>query len=163
MFASSPIRARTTQSVVKKPNIAIVVSGYYQTIADSLFEGAMGVLLSRGITESDVRVVSCPGAFEVPLAAQELAKTGIYDAVICLGCVIKGETYHFEVIAEAVTQAIMRVGLETSIPVSFGVLTPDTYMQAAERASVRSGNKGGEAALAALEMIDQLAKLRAAQ
>ena len=149
------------REVTEALSIAVVISDYYQDIAESLLRGAVGVLESRGIRES-VSIVSCPGAFEIPLAAQELARTGDYDAVICLGCLIRGETLHFEAIAQAVTHGLMRVGLDSSIPVAFGVLTAETYMQALERASITSGDKGGEAARAALQMVDQITRLRSA-
>lgn len=131
---------------------ALVVSSFNQDITDGLLRGALDALADAGIDGARITTVRVPGAFEIPLAARQLARTGRYDAVICLGCLIKGETMHFEYIASAVSHGIMAVSAETGIPVTFGVLTTVTEEQAAARARDGADNKGREAALAAVEM-----------
>jgi 6,7-dimethyl-8-ribityllumazine synthase len=131
---------------------ALVVSNFNKEITDGLLRGARAALADAGARDDDVTLVRVPGAFEIPLAARCLAQSGRYDAVICLGCVIKGETMHFEYIASAVSHGIMAVGAETGIPVAFGVLTTLTEEQAAARAGDGPDNKGREAALAAVAM-----------
>jgi 6,7-dimethyl-8-ribityllumazine synthase len=131
---------------------AIVVSRFNEEITEGLLTGARGALESSQVGADDITVVRVPGAFEIPVAARRLAETGRFDAIICLGCVIKGETMHFEYIASAVSQGIMDAGTATGIPVTFGVLTTLTDEQAAVRAAAGSENKGREAALAAVEM-----------
>lgn len=131
---------------------AIVVSRFNEEITEGLLAGARAALESAQVRADDMTVVRVPGAFEIPIAARRLADTGRFDAVICLGCVIKGETMHFEYIASAVSQGIMDVGTATGIPVAFGVLTTLTDEQAAVRAAAGAENKGREAALAAVEM-----------
>lgn len=131
---------------------AIVVSRFNAEITEGLLQGACSALADAGVESEDVTVVRVPGAFEIPLAARRLAKTGRFDAVVCLGCLIKGETMHFEYIASAVSQGIMDAGADTGVPVTFGVLTALTDEQAASRASRGIDNKGREAAMAAVEM-----------
>ena len=138
---------------------AIVVSSFNQDITDGLLQGARTALQETGVDSADVTVVRVPGAFEIPLAARRLARSGRYDAVVCLGCVIKGETMHFEYIASAVSHGIMAVAVETGVPVTFGVLTALTEEQAAARASAGVDNKGREAALAAVEMATLVSQL----
>lgn len=133
-------------------SFAIVVSRFNQGITDGLLHGARELLTEAGVARDDIVVVGVPGAFEIPLAAQRLAGSGCFDAVICLGCLIKGDTMHFEYIADAAAHGIMDAGLRTGVPVAFGVLTTLTDAQAAERAAPGAGNKGREAALAAVEM-----------
>ena len=132
--------------------IAIVVSRFNEEITSGLLAGARAALGDAGVRETDVAVFHVPGAFEIPLAAQRAAESGAYDAVICLGCLVKGDTMHFEYIADAASHGIMRVGLDTGVPVAFGVLTTLTGAQAEERAAPGPDNKGREAALAAIEM-----------
>ena len=132
---------------------AVVVSTFNQDITDGLLRGARAALSDAGVDTTDVTVVRVPGAFEIPLAARRLARTGRYDAIICLGCVIKGETMHFEYISSAVSQGIMAVSADTGIPVTFGVLTTLTEEQATVRSADGPDNKGREAALSAVEMI----------
>jgi 6,7-dimethyl-8-ribityllumazine synthase len=132
---------------------ALVVSTFNKDITDGLLRGACAALTEAGANNSDVTIVRVPGAFEIPLAARRLARSGQYDAVVCLGCVIKGETMHFEYIASAVSHGIMAVGADTGIPVTFGVLTTLTEEQAAARSAEGRDNKGREAALSAVEMI----------
>ena len=131
--------------------LAIVVSRFNEQVTEGLLEGALTALRRCGA--KNVKVWWCPGAFEIPLVAKRLAAGGGYDAIICLGAVIKGETYHFEVISDSVVRAIQEVALETGVPVSLGVLTPLNASQALERSDPERGNKGAEAALAALEMV----------
>lgn len=131
---------------------AIVVSRFNAEITDGLLQGARAVLSEADVRDEDILVARVPGAFEIPLAARRLAETGDYDAVIGLGCLIKGDTMHFEYIAAAASQGIMEAGLATGVPIAFGVLTTLTDEQAELRAAPGAENKGREAALAAVEM-----------
>ena len=131
---------------------AIVVSRFNPEITEGLLVGAREALTGADVAADDVTIVRVPGAFELPVAAQRLAESGRFDAVICLGCLIKGDTMHFEYIADAATRGIAEVGLSTGVPVAFGVLTTLTDEQAEARAVPGAGNKGREAALAAVEM-----------
>ena len=131
---------------------AIVVSRFNPEITDGLLAGARDALAQADVRDDDVTLVRVPGAFELPIAAQRLAESGRFDGVICLGCLIKGDTMHFEYIADAATRGISEVGLATGVPVAFGVLTTLTDEQAEVRARPGDGNKGREAALAAVEM-----------
>ena len=131
---------------------AIVVSRFNEEITSGLLSGARLALLEAAVTEEDVTVIHVPGAFEIPVAALQAAQSGRFDAVICLGCLIKGDTMHFEYIAEAASQGIMNVSVSTGVPVAFGVLTTMTDEQAIARSAPGDGNKGREAALAAIEM-----------
>jgi 6,7-dimethyl-8-ribityllumazine synthase len=130
----------------------IVVSRFNSAVTERLLEGALEALKTHGGEENNIEVVRVPGAFEIPLLAKKLAASGKYDALICLGAVIRGDTPHFEYIAEAVTHGIGAVVLEHRLPVSFGVLTTNNVEQAMERTGVKSENKGFEAALTAIEM-----------
>ncbi|UCD71706.1 MAG: 6,7-dimethyl-8-ribityllumazine synthase [Syntrophobacterales bacterium] len=132
----------------------LVVSRFNDFINDRLLEGALDCLGRNGAAERDLSVVKVPGAFEIPLAAKKMANSGMYDAVICLGCVIRGTTPHFEYISAEVAKGIAKVSLESGIPVSFGVITADNLEQAIERAGTKAGNKGWDAALSAIEMIN---------
>ena len=131
---------------------AIVVSRFNEEITDGLLAGAREALAEAGVRGEAVMVFQVPGAFEIPLAAKRAAESGEFAAVICLGCLIKGDTMHFEYIADAASHGIMRVALDTGVPIAFGVLTTLTDAQAEERAAPGPGNKGREAAAAALEM-----------
>jgi 6,7-dimethyl-8-ribityllumazine synthase len=131
---------------------AIVVSSFNKEITDGLLRGACAELSDAGVNDADVTIVRVPGAFEIPLAARHLIMTDRFDAIVCLGCLIKGDTMHFEYIAEAVSHGIMAVSADTGVPVTFGVLTTLTEEQAAARAGDGPDNKGREAALAAVEM-----------
>lgn len=130
----------------------LVVSRFNSFISDRLLEGAMDALRRSGAEEEDCVVIRVPGAFEIPLGAKKMAKSGRFDAVICLGCVIRGATPHYAYIAAEVTKGIAILSLETEIPVALGVLTTDTIEQAIERAGTKVGNKGFDAALSAIEM-----------
>ena len=131
---------------------AIVASRFNDFICARLLDGCLDVLKRHGVNEGDLTLVRVPGSFEIPLVALKLAESKAYDAVICLGAVIRGGTPHFEYIAGEVTKGIAQVSLSTGVPVSFGVITTDNLEQAIERAGSKSGNKGADAALAAIEM-----------
>ncbi len=134
----------------------VVVSRFNEFITKKLLEGAQDALLRHGVSEGDIDVAWVPGAFEIPLVAKKLADTKRYDAVICLGAVIRGATPHFEYIASEVAKGIARVSLDTGLPVSFGVVTADTLEQAIERAGTKAGNRGFDAAVDAIEMANLL-------
>jgi 6,7-dimethyl-8-ribityllumazine synthase len=140
---------------------AIVVSRFNEQITSGLLSGARSALVEAGVEDGDVAVVHVPGAFEVPVAALHLAQTGRFDAVICLGCLIKGDTMHFEYIADAASHGIMKVSLTTGVPLAFGVLTTMTEEQAVSRSSPGEQNKGRQAALAAIEMATLFKRLGA--
>lgn len=131
----------------------IIVSRFNDFISSKLVEGAMDALRRHGAKEEQLTLAKVPGAFEIPLAAKKLAETGKFHALICLGAVIRGSTPHFEYVAAEVSKGIAAVALECKIPVTFGVLTTDNLEQAIERAGSKSGNKGWDAAMAAMEMI----------
>ena len=130
----------------------LVASRFNEFITKKLVEGAQDALLRHGVSEEDIGIAWVPGTFEIPLVAKKLALTKRYDAVICLGAVIRGATPHAEYIAAEVTKGIAKVGLDTGLPVIYGVITADTLEQAIERAGTKRGNKGFEAAVSAIEM-----------
>lgn len=136
--------------------VGIVVSRFNVFITQKLLEGALDVLKRHKVSEENIYIAWVPGAFEIPLVAKKLAKTQKFDAIICLGAIIRGATPHFEYVAAEASKGIAQVMLETETPVIFGVLTTDTIEQAIERAGTKAGNKGAEAALSALEMINLL-------
>ena len=137
----------------------IVVSRFNEFIGGKLLEGAVDGLRRHEVDLADVTVAWCPGSFEIPLVAQRMARSGGYDAVICLGAVIRGATSHFDYVAGEVSKGIANVGLDTGVPVIFGVLTTDTIEQAIERAGTKAGNKGFEAAMTAIEMTNLMTSL----
>jgi len=130
----------------------LVVSRFNDFITHRLLEGARDALLRHGVDDEDIEVAWVPGSFEIPIIAQKLAQTRRYDAIICLGAVIRGGTPHFEYIASEVTKGIAKVNLDTGLPVIYGVITADTLEQAIERAGTKEGNKGFQAAVNAVEM-----------
>jgi len=134
--------------------IAIVVSRFNSFICERLLEGAMDALVRHNAEEGDIDVIRVPGAFEIPLVAKKLATSGRYDGVICLGAVIRGATPHFDYVCAEVSKGVASVSLDTEIPVSFGVITTDTIEQAIERAGSKAGNKGAEAAMVVVEMLN---------
>jgi 6,7-dimethyl-8-ribityllumazine synthase len=138
---------------------AIVQSRFNDFITGKLLDGAVDALLRHGAKEEDIDVVKVPGSFEIPLAAKRLTQKGSYSAVICLGTVIRGATPHFEYVASEVSKGVAQVSLETGVPVAFGVITSDTIEQAVERAGTKSGNKGWDAAVTAIEMAQVLKKI----
>jgi 6,7-dimethyl-8-ribityllumazine synthase len=131
---------------------AIVVSRFNDFICEHLLSGALDVLIRNGAADGDIEVFKVPGAFEIPQVAKKAAQSKKFDAVICLGAVIRGATPHFEYIASEVSKGVAMIGLEGDVPVAFGVLTTDNLEQAIERAGTKSGNKGWDAALSAIEM-----------
>lgn len=142
--------------------LAVVVSRYNESVTSRLLEGARATLAEKGVPPDGIDVAWTPGAFEIPLVADRMAVSGRYQAVICLGAVIRGETTHDQHINRAVSLSLMKSSVRSGVPVLFGVLTCETLEQALQRAGGRVGNKGSEAALAALEMIDLLRRLRTA-
>ena len=130
---------------------AIIVGRFNSFISERLLEGSVDALVRHGASDGDITVARVPGAFEIPLAAQKLASSGAYDAVICLGAVIRGATPHFDYVAAEVSKGIAQVSLKTGVPIAFGVLTTDTIEQAIERAGTKAGNKGFEASMTAIE------------
>jgi 6,7-dimethyl-8-ribityllumazine synthase len=137
----------------------IVVSRFNNFIGDRLLDGALDALRRSGAEEEDCWVVRVPGAFEIPVAAKKVVRSGRFDAVICLGCVIRGATPHFAYIATEVTKGIAALSLESEVPVSFGVLITDTIEQAVERAGTKIGNKGFDAAMTAIEMANLMKEI----
>jgi len=129
----------------------IVVGRFNSFIGERLLEGALDALLRHGADDAQITVVRIPGAFEIPLTAKKLAETGKFDALICLGAVIRGSTPHFDYVSSEVSKGIAHVSLDSGIPVAFGVLTTDTIEQAIERAGTKAGNKGFDAAMTAIE------------
>lgn len=143
----------------KGRRIAVVVSRYNNFVTDRLQRGAVAAMEAAGVASDDVTIVRVPGAFEIPLAAQHAAESGRFDAVVCLGCLIRGETPHFEYISSAVAHGLTAAAAATGIPMAFGVLTTNSAEEALERAVDGPANKGHEAAMAALEMADVAAQL----
>jgi 6,7-dimethyl-8-ribityllumazine synthase len=135
---------------------AIVVSRFNDFISQRLLDGAIDALKRHGATDEKITVVRVPGAFEIPAMAKRLSLGGGFDCVICLGAVIRGSTPHFEYISTQVSRGVAQVALESKVPVSFGILTCDTIEQAIERAGTKSGNKGWDAAMSAMEMVSLL-------
>ncbi len=145
--------------MAKGLKFGIILSRFNNFVSERLLEGALDALRRSGAEEEDCSVVRVPGAFEIPLATRKMAKSGRYDALICLGCVIRGATPHFEYIATEVTKGIASISLESEIPISFGVLITDTIEQAIERAGTKVGNKGFDAALSAIEMANLMKEI----
>jgi len=139
---------------------AILVSRFNDFISSKLVEGAMDALKRHGGDEDQVSLIKVPGAFEIPLAAKKLAESGKFNAIICLGAVIRGSTPHFDYVAAEVSKGIAQVALESKVPVTFGVLTTDNLEQAIERAGSKSGNKGWDAAMAAMEMVNLFKQIK---
>ncbi len=134
--------------------LAIVQARWNDFMGNKLLEGAMDTLIRHNVSRDSIDVVLVPGSFEIPMAARKLVQTNRYDAIICLGVVIRGATPHFDYIAGEVAKGIAQISLDSGVPVTFGVLTCDSIEQAIERAGSKSGNKGSEAALAAIEMVN---------
>jgi 6,7-dimethyl-8-ribityllumazine synthase len=145
--------------MAKGLKFGIVLSRFNNFVSDRLLEGALDALRRSGAEEGDCSVVRVPGSFEIPLATKKMAKSGRYDALICLGCVIRGATPHFEYIATEVTKGIASITLESEVPISFGVLITDTIEQAIERAGSKVGNKGFDAAMSAIEMANLMKEM----
>lgn len=140
------------QLTVQGQRFALVCGRFNGFVTSKLADGAVDALLRHGCRDEDITVVWVPGAFEIPPAAKKAAGSGRFDAVVCLGCVIRGQTPHFEYIASEVTKGVAQVGMDSGIPVTFGVITADTLEQAIERAGAKAGNKGADAAVGAIEL-----------
>ncbi len=145
--------------VSEKVRIGIVAARFNDFIVSKLVDGALDGLLRHGVEEDDISVAKVPGAFEIPLIASKMAKSGKYDAVICLGAVIRGSTSHYDYVCSEVSKGIAAVSLESGIPVMFGVLTTENIEQAIERAGTKAGNKGYDCALGAIEMISLIREI----
>ena len=143
----------------KDKKIAIVVSRWNEFIVSKLLDGSLDALRRHNVSDENIMIVYCPGAFEIPLTAKKIAKSKKFDAVIALGAVIRGATPHFDYIAAEVTKGLAAISLDTEIPCIYGVLTTDSIEQAIERAGTKSGNKGFEAAMSAIEMVSLFSQL----
>ena len=139
----------------------IVLARFNSFIVERLLDGAVDTLRRHGVKDKDLTIVRTPGAYELPLAARAMAMSGKYDAIIALGCVIRGATPHFDYVAGECAKGLASVSMEQGLPVSFGVLTTDTIEQAVERAGTKAGNKGVDAAMGALEMVSLMKRLKA--
>lgn len=140
--------------VAKGKKFAIVASRFNEFIVNKLISGAEDALLRHGVDNDDITLAWVPGAFEIPLAAQKLAKSGKFDAIICVGAVIRGATSHYDYVCNEVSKGIASVGLNTEVPVMFGIVTTENIEQAIERAGTKAGNKGFDAAVSAIEMVN---------
>jgi len=147
--------------IAQKGKFALLVARFNSFVVESLVEGAIDALKRHGVAESDIEIIRVPGAFEMPIAAQRVAASNKYDAIVALGAVIRGGTPHFEYVAGECVKGLSQVSLNANIPVAFGVLTVDSIEQAIERAGTKAGNKGAEAALSALEMVNLFNQLDA--
>jgi len=154
-FAKKPGDSRGLEGTLagRGKRFALVVSRFNSFITERLLDGALQALRQCGTTEANMTIAHVPGAFEIPSLARQFAQTGKYDAIICLGCLLRGDTLHYEVIANEVTRGVGQSAQETGVPHAFGVLTCDTLEQAIDRAGLKAGNKGFEAGLAAVEMV----------
>lgn len=146
--------------VSKEAKIAIVSGRFNELVTSKLLGGALDGLKRHNVPDENIEIAWCPGAFEVPLTAKKLAMSGRYDAVICLGAVIRGATSHYDYVCAEVSKGIAHIGLETGIPVMFGILTTDSIEQALERAGTKAGNKGFDCAEGAIEMINLLKEIK---
>ena len=141
--------------------VGVVAARFNEFITSKLLSGAMDGLVRHDVREEDVHVAWVPGAFEIPLIASKMAKSGKYDAIICLGAVIRGSTSHYDYVCSEVSKGIAAVGLDSGIPVLFGVLTTENIEQAIERAGTKAGNKGYDCALSAIEMVNLIRQIEA--
>jgi 6,7-dimethyl-8-ribityllumazine synthase len=166
-YANIPILFTLIQEVVmpqffegkleaKGQKFGIVVSRFNSFICERLLEGAVDALIRHGVDDKNIHVARVPGAFEIPFFAKKMAESGKYDAIICLGAVIRGATPHFDFVASEVSKGVAQVSLASGVPISFGVLTTDTIEQAVERAGTKAGNKGFDAAITAIESVNLL-------
>ena len=157
----SEIKTYEGQLLVQGAKFCIVASRFNSFIVDALVSGALDALLRHGAKQADIHLVKTPGAYELPLAVQKAAATGRYDAIVAVGAVIRGATPHFDYVAGECVKGMASVSLQHGLPVAFGVLTVDTIEQAIERAGTKAGNKGAEAALSAVEMVNLLREIDA--
>lgn len=139
--------------------VAIVAARFNEFVVSKLIGGAEDGLVRHGVNEDDITLCWVPGAFEIPVVAKKLAKSGNYDAVICLGCVIRGETSHYDYVCNEVSKGIAQIELESEIPVMFGILTTDNIEQAVQRAGTKAGNKGYDCAVGAIEMVNLMRQI----
>lgn len=146
--------------VAQGTKIGIVASRFNEFIVSKLIGGAQDALIRHGVADNDITLAWVPGAFEIPLTAQKMAETSHYDAVICLGAVIRGATSHYDYVCAEVSKGIAAVGLKTEIPVIFGIVTTDNIEQAIERAGTKAGNKGYDAACTAIEMVNLIQEMQ---
>jgi 6,7-dimethyl-8-ribityllumazine synthase len=146
--------------IAEGKKFALVVSRFNDFITEKLLSGALDALVRSGAAPDDIEIVKVPGAFEIPLAAKRVAGTERFDAIVCLGAVIRGATPHFDYVSAEVSKGIAAVSMEADVPVIFGVITTDTIEQAIERAGTKAGNKGWSAAMAAVEMANLFSKLK---
>lgn len=147
------------QMLVKGKQFAVVISRFNELVSKEMLSGAVDTLLRHGVKDNEVTAVWVPGAFEIPSIANKLIHSKKYDAIICLGAVIRGDTPHFDYIAAEVSKGIAQIGLQSGIPVAFGILTVDTLEQALERAGSKAGNKGRQAAETAIEMLNLIEQI----
>ncbi len=150
----------TGNLIVKGKKFAIIASRFNDFITKELVSGCQDTLIRHGAGDDDLTVAWVPGAFEIPTVAQKMAKSKSYDAIICLGTIIRGSTPHFDFIASEAAKGIAKVSLDSGLPVIFGVITADTIEQAVERAGTKDGNKGRDAALSAIEMINVMSQIK---
>lgn len=155
----SNIKTYEGDLIIRNASFGLLVSRFNGFITESLLAGAIDTLKRHGAEDKDLHIVRVPGAYEMPLAAQRMAASKRYDAIIALGAVIRGSTPHFDYVAGECTKGLATVGQQHNLPVAFGVLTVDSIEQAIERAGTKAGNKGGEAALSAIEMVNLLRTL----
>ncbi len=155
----SKIKTTEGQLTLRDARIALLVARFNSFVVEHLVEGAVDTLKRHGAEDADLHIVRVPGAFEMPVAAQKLVASKQYDAVVALGAVIRGGTPHFEYVAGECTKGLAQVSLQSGVPIAFGVLTVDSIEQAIERAGTKAGNKGAEAAMSAIEMINVLRRL----
>ena len=160
MSSNKPIEGELTGAIA---NYALVVSRFNSYIVDSLEAGAVDALKRHGVTDANITILRVPGALEIPLAVKKAAASGSFDAVIALGAVIRGSTYHFEIVSNESARCLSDLALKLEMPVINGVLTVDTIEQAIERAGTKAGNKGADAALAAMEMVNLVRELESRQ
>lgn len=140
--------------VASNIKVGVVAARFNEFIVSKLVSGAQDALIRHGVNDDDITIAWVPGAFEIPLVAQKMASTGKYDAVICLGAVIKGSTTHYDYVCAEVSKGVASIGLSTGVPTIFGILTTDNIEQAIERAGTKAGNKGYDAACTAIEMVN---------
>ncbi|MFH1665836.1 MAG: 6,7-dimethyl-8-ribityllumazine synthase [Candidatus Omnitrophota bacterium] len=145
--------------MAKNRKFGIVISRFNEFVSSKLLEGAVDTLVTHGAEEKDISVVWVPGSFEIPALAQKMARSGKYNAVVCLGTIIRGETPHFDYVAGEAAKGVAKVSMDSDIPCIFGIITADTLEQALDRAGTKSGNKGRDAAMAAIEMANLYARI----
>ncbi len=152
----SSIKTIEADMIVRGARFGLLVARWNSFVVESLLEGAIDALVRHGAAQSDLQIVRVPGAFEMPIAAQKMAASGNYDAIVALGAVIRGGTPHFEYVAGEATKGMAQVSLQSGVPLTFGLLTVDSIDQAIERSGTKAGNKGAEAAMSAIEMVNLL-------